>query len=105
MDLDNNPYLQPQPNPFDGQLTKRKEAEDIRIQMERLCFEWLIMTKDGQMLADLLRKWVIYPSHFSVEGKNAATEAIWWDGHRSGVRNLLDMANNHQKRIEQGGQR
>ena len=38
MSLEDNPFLQPQQNPFDAQLAARQTLQEKQIQLERLCF-------------------------------------------------------------------
>ncbi len=106
MSLEDNPFLQPQPNPFDAKIEVQKALQEKQVQLERLCFEYFIMSKDGKMLADILRERYILPSHFTPTDPNADKLALWWDGFRTAIRGLsIDNGLKHQQRIEQGGQR
>jgi hypothetical protein len=106
MSLEDNPFLQPPPNPFDAKLAARQTLQSMQIQLERLCFEIFIMGNDGKMLADLLRERYILPSHFAPTDPNADKLALWWDGFRTAIRGLtIENGLKHQQRINQGGQR
>lgn len=106
MSLEDNPFLQPQPNPFDERIARQNALKDKQIQLERLCFEIFIMSNDGKMLADLLRERYVLPSHFTPTDPNAKNLALWWDGFRTAIRGLtIENGLRHQQRINQGGQR
>ena len=101
-----NPFLNPPPNPFEGNIALEKLKQEKQIEFERLCFEIFIMLKDGKILADLVRERFILPSHFVPTDPNASTLAIWWDGFRTAMRGLtIENGMRHQARINQGGQR
>lgn len=106
MSLEDNPFLQPQPNPFDAKIVALSKLQEKQIQLERLCFEIFIMSTDGKMLADILRDRYILPSHFTPTDQNSEKLALWWDGFRTAIRGLtIENGLKHQQRIEQGGQR
>ena len=103
MDLDKNPYLQPPPDPFQYVKDQQKALQKEQVEMERLCFEYFIMSDQGKKMADLLLEKFILPSHFAPNDQNADKLAIWWDGFKSALRGLsITNGRNHQKRIQQG---
>lgn len=106
MDLDKNPYLQPPPDPFAPLKEKQKALQKEQVEMERLCFEYFIMSDQGKKMADLLLEKFILPSHFAPTDPNAANLAIWWDGFKCALRGLtITNGRNHQQRIQQGEKR
>lgn len=103
MDLNNNPYLQPLPDPFAHQKAASELQKKEQIENERLCFELFLMTDNGKKLAERLLNQFIIPSHFDPRVANAQAMAMWWDGFKAAIRGLtITNGKKHQQRIQQG---
>lgn len=102
MNQEINPYLQPQPDPFEDFNRRKKKREEHEIEFQRLCFEIFVQSDNGKALGDRLMKEIIIPSHYDPAIANAQTLSIWWDGYKAAMRKLIESGLIHQHRINQG---
>jgi hypothetical protein len=97
----NNPYLEI-PDPFKQyreSLATLHLDNPKGIEMERLCYEVFIISKEGQKLYEHLIEKYLIPSQVSPAHPQGMQIAMYFEGFKAGLRSLMDMARIHQQRI------
>ena len=105
MQPENNPLLNI-PDPFEGYRASMKDMQwenPKAMELERLCYEVFVISKEGQKLYKHLEERHLIPSQVVPSHPQAMQLAMYFEGFREAIRGLKGMALVHQQRIAQAG--
>ncbi len=100
--MSENPFLKVD-NPYDGVNNRQKDAQDYEREFERLCWSVWHQSVDGKELYERLKQRFLLQTQINPMSPTASSEAIWWDGFRSGLIGLYNLGTNHIKRVNTEG--
>lgn len=98
--MNNNPFLQPFPNPAEPIEAQRKKEAEFNKRVDRLFYETFILCPAGKELADILMEQYVIPAKVNPQDPNYQTLVTWWDGFKTAMRMLKIRAQQFKEDIK-----